>query len=87
MTAGEAFEPLLPPGPERPPGPRPVYSTGCTRLRWQSSLVEELTFADADSILAMLRELCPHMVDGHLPDRDDIAEDPNRRADAWEARP
>ncbi|WP_188194194.1 hypothetical protein [Nonomuraea sp. SYSU D8015] len=29
--------------------------------------VEELTFADADSILAMLRELCPHVVDGHLP--------------------
>ncbi|MFE5884859.1 hypothetical protein [Streptomyces hydrogenans] len=29
--------------------------------------VEELTFADADSILAMLRELCPHLVDGHLP--------------------
>ncbi|MFB4320179.1 hypothetical protein [Actinomadura sp. 21ATH] len=30
-------------------------------------LVEELTFADADSILAMLRELCPNVVDGHLP--------------------
>ncbi|MES4908576.1 MULTISPECIES: hypothetical protein [unclassified Streptomyces] len=29
--------------------------------------VEELTFADADSILAMLRELCPHVVDGYLP--------------------
>ncbi|MFJ1847463.1 hypothetical protein [Streptomyces sp. NPDC088146] len=29
--------------------------------------VEELTFADADSILAMLRELCPHVVDGRLP--------------------
>ncbi|MEU9073798.1 hypothetical protein [Kitasatospora sp. NPDC048538] len=29
--------------------------------------VERLTFADADSILAMLRELCPHIVDGELP--------------------
>ncbi|MEV4417447.1 hypothetical protein [Catellatospora sp. NPDC049609] len=29
--------------------------------------VEELTFADADSILAMLRGLCPHLVDGLLP--------------------
>ncbi|GHE27334.1 hypothetical protein GCM10018781_79920 [Kitasatospora indigofera] len=29
--------------------------------------VEELTFADADAILAMMRELCPQMVDGHLP--------------------
>ena len=29
--------------------------------------VEELTFADANSILAMLRELCPHVVDGRLP--------------------
>jgi hypothetical protein len=29
--------------------------------------VEELTFADADSILAMLHELCPHVVDGSLP--------------------
>ncbi|MER5645369.1 hypothetical protein [Streptosporangium sp. NPDC002524] len=29
--------------------------------------IEELTFADADSILAMLRELCPQVVDGRLP--------------------
>jgi hypothetical protein len=29
--------------------------------------VEELTFADADSILAMLHELSPHLVDGYLP--------------------
>ncbi|MFC8176249.1 hypothetical protein [Streptomyces sp. NPDC057325] len=29
--------------------------------------IEELTFADADAILAMLRELCPQVVDGHLP--------------------
>ncbi|MER6327180.1 hypothetical protein [Streptomyces coelicoflavus] len=31
--------------------------------------VEELTFTDADSILAMLRELSPHVVDGRLPVR------------------
>jgi hypothetical protein len=29
--------------------------------------VQELTFADADSILAMLRELSPHLADGYLP--------------------
>ncbi|WP_051724290.1 hypothetical protein [Micromonospora chokoriensis] len=29
--------------------------------------IEELTFADAESILAMLRELCPQVVDGLLP--------------------
>ncbi|MGQ4487148.1 hypothetical protein ACN6LM_004175 [Streptomyces sp. SAS_281] len=29
--------------------------------------VEELTFADADAILAMLRELCPNIADGCLP--------------------
>ncbi|MEU0112275.1 hypothetical protein ABZ137_00695 [Streptomyces bobili] len=29
--------------------------------------VEELTFADADAILAVLRELCPQVVDGRLP--------------------
>ncbi|SCG66376.1 hypothetical protein [Micromonospora inositola] len=29
--------------------------------------VEELTFADVDAILAMLRELCPNLVDGLLP--------------------
>lgn len=29
--------------------------------------VEELTFADADAILAMLHELSPHVVDGALP--------------------
>ncbi|MER5866640.1 hypothetical protein [Kitasatospora sp. NPDC002040] len=28
---------------------------------------EKLTFADADTILAMLRELCPQYVDGLLP--------------------
>ncbi|WP_307871369.1 hypothetical protein [Micromonospora sp. M61] len=29
--------------------------------------VEELTFADAETILAMLRELCSNLVDGLLP--------------------
>ncbi|MEV1154804.1 hypothetical protein AB0J27_05265 [Micromonospora chokoriensis] len=29
--------------------------------------VEKLTFADAEAILAMLRELCPNQVDGLLP--------------------
>ncbi|MET7866579.1 hypothetical protein [Micromonospora taraxaci] len=29
--------------------------------------LEELTFADAEAILAMLRELCPNLVDGFLP--------------------
>jgi hypothetical protein len=29
--------------------------------------VEELTFADAQSILAMLRELSPNAVEGYLP--------------------
>jgi hypothetical protein len=29
--------------------------------------VEELTFADAEAILAMLHELCPQVVDGLLP--------------------
>ncbi|MEU8084180.1 hypothetical protein AB0B57_11245 [Micromonospora sp. NPDC049101] len=29
--------------------------------------VEELTFADAEAILAMLRELCPNLADGFLP--------------------
>jgi hypothetical protein len=33
--------------------------------RYSSYFVEELT--DADSILIMLHELCPHVVDGHLP--------------------
>ncbi|MGW2250458.1 hypothetical protein ACWCXH_09685 [Kitasatospora sp. NPDC001660] len=31
--------------------------------------IEELTFADSDAILAMLRELCPHLCDGYLPVR------------------
>lgn len=39
----------------------------CDGDRQEHYFVEELTFADADSIRAMLRELSPHMVDGHLP--------------------
>ncbi|MFF3686560.1 hypothetical protein [Streptomyces sp. NPDC002187] len=39
----------------------------CDRKHHESWFIEELTFADADSILMMLRELCPHMVDGFLP--------------------
>ncbi|MCX0244727.1 hypothetical protein [Streptomyces drozdowiczii] len=33
----------------------------------QHYFIEELTFADAGAILAMLRELAPNIVDGHLP--------------------
>jgi hypothetical protein len=39
----------------------------CTEQHVEQYFVEELTFADADSILSMLRELCPHQLDGDLP--------------------
>ncbi|MDX5572511.1 hypothetical protein OH733_02305 [Streptomyces griseus] len=39
----------------------------CGREHREHYFVEELTFADADAILGMLRELCPHVVDGLLP--------------------
>ncbi|MEV6841747.1 hypothetical protein AB0N17_46495 [Streptomyces sp. NPDC051133] len=39
----------------------------CSLEHRESCFVEEMTFADAEAILAMLRELCPHVVDGHLP--------------------
>jgi len=39
----------------------------CDREHEERYFVEELTFADADEILAMLRELSPHLVDGQLP--------------------
>ncbi|GAA3085088.1 hypothetical protein GCM10017562_63750 [Streptomyces roseofulvus] len=39
----------------------------CGREHRERYFVEELTFADADAILAMLRELCPQYVDGNLP--------------------
>ncbi|MFB6613313.1 hypothetical protein ACIGFK_03020 [Streptomyces sp. NPDC085524] len=41
----------------------------CDRQHDEASFIEELTFADADAILAMLRELCPGSVDGYLPVR------------------
>ena len=39
----------------------------CDSEHQEFLFVEELTFADANAILAMLRELCPYVVDGHLP--------------------
>jgi hypothetical protein len=39
----------------------------CDGEHRENYFVEELTFADADSILAMLHELCPHVADGFLP--------------------
>ncbi|MEU3404934.1 hypothetical protein ABZ766_13435 [Streptomyces sp. NPDC006670] len=44
---------------------RPTPSCGQEHREYY--FVEELTFADADTILSMLRELCPHLVDGLLP--------------------
>ncbi|MBQ0977947.1 hypothetical protein [Micromonospora sp. M61] len=42
-------------------------SSRCSADHEESYFIEELTFADAESILAMLRELCPHLIDGLLP--------------------
>ncbi|MGW0971817.1 hypothetical protein [Streptomyces sp. NPDC002516] len=39
----------------------------CDQEHREYYFVEELTFANAEAILAMLRELCPHVVDGQLP--------------------
>ncbi|MFE1294936.1 hypothetical protein [Streptomyces sp. NPDC058731] len=39
----------------------------CGEEHREHYFVEELTFADADTILSMLRELCPNVVDGCLP--------------------
>ncbi|WP_024755844.1 hypothetical protein [Streptomyces exfoliatus] len=44
-------------GPTRP----------CEREHHEAYFIEDLTFADADAILAMLRELCPELSDGFLP--------------------
>ncbi|XIE81559.1 hypothetical protein AB6O49_34235 [Streptomyces sp. SBR177] len=41
----------------------------CDREHDEDFFIEELTFADADAILAMLRELCPSLADGYLPVR------------------
>ncbi|MFD9304424.1 hypothetical protein ACFWCB_17505 [Streptomyces sp. NPDC060048] len=39
----------------------------CHREHHHEYFVEQLTFADADTIIGMLRELCPHRLDGLLP--------------------
>ncbi|MEV0647925.1 hypothetical protein AB0I28_21925 [Phytomonospora sp. NPDC050363] len=39
----------------------------CDRRHGENRFVEVLTFSDAEAILAMLQELCPHIADGHLP--------------------
>ncbi|MFI5801496.1 hypothetical protein [Streptomyces sp. NPDC051561] len=44
-------------------GPTPP----CEAQHHEHFFVEELTFADADSILAMLHALAPNLADGNLP--------------------
>ncbi|MFB6520062.1 hypothetical protein [Streptomyces sp. NPDC056401] len=44
-------------------GPTPP----CDRKHAEFFFVEQLTFADADEIIGMLRALCPNLVDGLLP--------------------
>jgi hypothetical protein len=39
----------------------------CGQEHREHYFIEELTFADVDTILGMLRELCPNVVDGRLP--------------------
>ncbi|RKE17747.1 hypothetical protein [Streptomyces sp. TLI_171] len=41
----------------------------CSRPHDEAYFLEELTFAPPEAILAMLRELSPHVVDGLLPVR------------------
>ncbi|AUG75661.1 hypothetical protein CFP65_0709 [Kitasatospora sp. MMS16-BH015] len=41
----------------------------CGRPHSEHFFLEKLTFAEPDAILAMLRELCPYLVDGYLPVR------------------
>jgi len=48
-------------GDEYRPAPK------CDGVHEERYFVEELTFADAEAILAMLHELTPHVADGHLP--------------------
>lgn len=43
--------------------PAPV----CEQEHGEHYFIEELTFAGADEILGMMRELCPHVADGQLP--------------------
>lgn len=40
---------------------------GCGGDHHEQYFVEELTFADADAIVAMLRDLSPRLVEGRLP--------------------
>ncbi|MFE3270353.1 hypothetical protein [Streptomyces sp. NPDC059215] len=42
-------------------------ATKCAEEHREHYFIEELTFADADEILAMLHELSPHMMEGRLP--------------------
>ncbi|MFI7079594.1 hypothetical protein ACIBO1_20050 [Micromonospora sp. NPDC049903] len=42
-------------------------SPRCSADHDERYFIEKLTFADAESILAMLHELCPQIVDGLLP--------------------
>ncbi|MFJ3221591.1 hypothetical protein ACIPLC_37465 [Kitasatospora sp. NPDC086801] len=46
---------------------RPVPE--CEEEHDEHYFIEELTFADADEVLGMLRELCPYLNDGCLPVR------------------
>lgn len=46
--------------------PRPAVAQ-CAHDHDDRYFIEKLTFADAAEILAMLRELCPNVVDGLLP--------------------
>lgn len=48
-------------------GPTPACDA--TWQHDEAYFTELLTFADPDEILAMLRTLCPHLVDGYLPVR------------------
>ncbi|MEV6767946.1 hypothetical protein AB0N05_04860 [Nocardia sp. NPDC051030] len=42
-------------------------TTECAEEHDERTFFNELTFADADAILAMLRELSPNIADGFLP--------------------
>ncbi|MEU1675828.1 hypothetical protein ABZ752_27900 [Streptomyces roseifaciens] len=46
---------------------RPAPAPACDGEHIERYFVERLTFAGADEVLAMLRELSPHLVDGYLP--------------------
>ncbi|GAA2706561.1 hypothetical protein [Actinoplanes palleronii] len=46
---------------------RPTVVARCAQDRDDRYFIERLTFAGAEDILMMLRELCPNLVDGLLP--------------------